>query len=431
MLNSKSMDKQSSDSTLVGKQLLQPLKGFRDFLPDEAKKRIFALEKIKTVFKTYGFDPLETPALEYKEVLTGKYGDEADKLIYTFKDNGGRDVGMRYDQTVPTARVLATFSQSLPMPFKRYQIQTVWRAEKPQAGRYREFLQCDADIFGSNSPLSDAELISLSNALFESLGFTKFTIFINDRKILYDLMNFSNIPNNLQFPVIQIIDKLDRKSESEVQSQLINLGLPKESVDHLFDHLSTSKPTDFLEEVINNSKSLGVPVERIKFEARLARGLDYYTSTIFEVKIEGYDSGSVLGGGRYDNLIGKLSGKDMPAVGFALGFDRTIEAMKQFNLFSDASTNSVLVAVFSRELLESSAFVAKNLRSAGISTEIYVVPDAKLEKQLKYADKKKVKWFIIIGPEEKQKNAAILKNLLTGEQEEVDLDKLVDKITNV
>src|SRR3989304_7600108 len=197
----------------MDKQLLQPLKGFRDFLPKEAKKRQHLIDKLRNIFELYGFEPLETPALEYKEILFGKSGSETDKLAYSFKDQGGREVALRYDQTVPTARVMAMYQNSLPMPFRRYQIQPAWRAENPQSGRFREFLQCDADIYGSLAPISDGEIISLANYIFKSLGFKKFKIFINDRQLLFELMTFASIPQELQFQTISAIDKLDRKTE--------------------------------------------------------------------------------------------------------------------------------------------------------------------------------------------------------------------------
>src|SRR3989344_266910 len=297
----------------MDKQKLQTLKGFRDFLPAEAKKRQYTIDIIRRTFETCGFEPLETPAIEYQEVLLGKYGEEADKLVYQFEDLGGRPVALRYDQTVPTARVLAMYNQQLPTPFRRYQIQTVWRAEKPQSGRFREFLQCDADLYGSASPLADAEVIALSNLLYKNLGFSKYKIFINDRNILFKLMASAGIPEALHFRAIIEIDKLDRKSIDEVSESLKTIGISQENIDHLFYHLDEEQSPDNLKKVIEYSQKLGVEEDKLHFQARLARGLDYYTSTIFEIKIDEYKAGSVLGGGRYDKLIGKLSGVDMSA----------------------------------------------------------------------------------------------------------------------
>jgi histidyl-tRNA synthetase len=413
----------------MDKQKLQPPKGFRDFLPKEAKKRQYLTEKLKDTFVLFGFEPLETPAIEYQEILLGKYGDEADKLVYTFEDNGGRKVALRYDQTVPTARVLSTYQENLPMPYRRFQIQPVWRAEKPQKGRFREFLQCDADIYGSESPLADAEIIALTNMVYSALGFENFKIFINDRTILYELMKFASVPENLQLATIAAMDKLDRKTESEVSSELTSLGLTDESIKHLFHHLAEEKPTDRLNQILSFSEKLGVKKERLEFQARLARGLDYYTSTIFEVKIDEYEYGSVGGGGRYDELIGKLSGFSLPAVGISFGFDRTIEAMDKLKLFPDESKREgAIVTVFNSDLIGMSASVAANLRENGIPVELFPDDSKKLDKQLKYADKKGVKWLIVIGPDEVSSDSVLLKNLETGHQEDVQLKSLVKKM---
>ncbi len=415
----------------MDRQLLQTPKGFRDFLPTEAKKRQYAIRIIQKTFESYGFLPLETPALEYAEVLLGKYGEEADKLVFKFEDLGGRKLAMRYDQTVPTARILAMYNQNLPMPWRRYQVQPVWRAENTQAGRFREFLQCDADIYGTVSPLADAEIIACSNSLYENLGFKDFTIFVNDRKLLFELMDFASISPDMHLAVISEIDKLDRKTVEEISQNLIKIGLTELSVEHLFHHLEEAKPSEFLEQVLTMTKNLGVPESRIKFQARLARGLDYYTGTIFEIKVKDYEAGSVLGGGRYDNLIGKLSGTDIPAVGFALGFDRTLEAMDKLNLFPlEKSRSGVLVSIFSKDLIDSSLEVVANLRKNNITSEIFPNENAKLDKQIKYADKKGIKWLIVIGPDEVSKNSVILKDLETGEQEDIKLDDLLKKLAS-
>ncbi|KKR00703.1 MAG: Histidyl-tRNA synthetase [Candidatus Woesebacteria bacterium GW2011_GWB1_39_12] len=413
----------------MDKTKLQTLKGFRDFLPKEARKRQYLIDKLRSIFELFGFEPLETPALEYKEILFGKSGSETDKLAYSFKDQGGREVALRYDQTVPTARVMAMYQNSLPMPFRRYQIQPAWRAENPQSGRFREFLQCDADIYGSQSPISDAEIISLTNYIFTNLGFTKFKIFINDRKLLFELMTFASIPPELQFQAISAIDKLDRKREDEVGVELKTIGLSDESIKHLFHHLAESKPSENLLSIIKYAKSLGVDEDKLIFQARLARGLDYYTGTIFEVKIDEYKAGSVLGGGRYDKLIESLSGINIPAVGFGLGFDRTIEAMEQFKLFPEEGRRfGSLIAVFNSELLGKSLEVTQKLRDQGIQVETFPDETKDLTKQLKYADKKGVKWFIVIGPDEAEKESVILKNLETGRQEDLPLKNLISKL---
>lgn len=412
-------------------QSLQPPKGFRDFLPKDLKKRQYAFDIIKHTFESFGFEPIETPALEYQEVLLGKYGSDADKLIYKFQDLGGRGVALRYDQTVPTSRILAKYHQDLPMPWRRYQIQPVWRAENTQAGRFREFLQCDADIYGTVSPLADAEVIALSDSIYKNLGFKDYQIFINDRKNLFELMKYSNIPEPLHLNAISAIDKLDRKSVEEVSADLKNVGISEESIKHLFHHLEEEKPSDELKKIMEFSNSLGVLSEKLIFQARLARGLDYYTGTIFEIKAKDYKSGSLLGGGRYDNLISKLSGVDIPAVGFAVGFDRTLEAMEQTGLFpSDKKRSGVLVSIFSPDLKVNSIDLVTNLRQNSIKAEIYMDESAKLDKQIKYADKKGIRWLIVIGPEEVQKDGVILKDLETGHQEDIKLKDLIEKVAS-
>lgn len=408
---------------------LQTLKGFRDFLPKEAKKRQYLKNKFVKTFELFGFEPLETPTLEYQELLLGKYGGEADKLVFRFVDEGGRNVAMRYDQTVPTSRILAMYQQNLPMPWRRYQIQNAFRAENPQKGRFREFTQCDIDIFGTTSPLSDAELLAVSGYLLTSLGFKDFKIYINDRSILFGLMNYASIPENLHLAVISEIDKLDRKSSDEVAKEIVDLGLQQATVEHLFHHLDEAEPTESIKEVIKLSKALGVKEENISFQARLARGLDYYTSTIYEIKIEGYKGGSVAGGGRYDDLIQRLCGVNIPATGYSWGFDRIIEAMEQFKLFpNEGKRAGVLVSIFNPEIINDSLEVAASLRSAGITAEIFPNENVKLDKQLKYADKKGIKWFIVIGPDEVARKKLILKDLETGHQEDVGLEELVKKV---
>lgn len=413
----------------MDKQFLQPLKGFRDFLPKEARKRQYLKDKFREVFELYGFEPLETPTLEYEELLLNKYGEEADRLVFRFTDEGGRKVALRYDQTVPTSRVLAMYQQNLPMPWRRYQIQSAYRAEKPQKGRFREFTQCDIDIFGTVSPLSDAEVLAVGATLLKRLGFQNFTILINDRAILIHLMEVAKIPSEMQLSVIQSIDKLDKRSREEVEQELLQKGLTVEMVHSLFEAIDGAEPTETLTETIEFSKSLGVPDEALKFTPRLARGLDYYNSVIYEFLIEGYTAGSVAGGGRYDNLIKQLSGVDIPATGFSWGFDRVIEALEQFNLFPKEKTaTQILVSVFNKDLAQKAADAAKNLRESGIGTEIFPDSATKLEKQLKYADKKGIRWLIVIGPEEAKNDRVVLKDLETGHQEDIKLKDVIEKL---
>jgi histidyl-tRNA synthetase len=410
---------------------IQTLKGFSDYIGIEAKKRNYAVKKFKETFELFGFEPLETPALEYKEVLLNKYGEEADKLVYTFKDKGERDIALRYDQTVPTARVMAMYRNNIPMPWRRYQIQPAWRAENPQKGRKREFLQCDIDIYGSSSALADAEILATSWQTLNNLGFENFTIEVNDRNILFKIMKASNVVENLYLSTIQTLDKLDKKEKSEIVEELEKKGVKKASIDNIFEELDKADPTEEIQNLITYSQKLGVEKDHIEFTPTLARGLDYYTGVIFEIKIEKYKAGSVAGGGRYDNLIERLSGFSIPAVGIAFGFDRIIEAMDELNLFpKDMASTKVLVITFGSEITKLASTVVKNLRENKIPTEIFPDENSKLEKQVKYADKKNIPWVIFVGPDEIKKNKVVLKNMKSGHQEDVSLKKLLSKIKN-
>jgi len=351
------------------------LKGFRDFLPKEARKRAYVIEKLKSVFESYGFEPLETPSLEYAEILTGKYGDEGDKLMYKFKDNGGRDVALRYDQTVPLARVVAEYGEKLPMPFKRYQIQNVWRAENTQRGRFREFLQCDIDTVGTANINADLEIIICVAKCLETLGFKQFKILTNDRK------NLKDIPKE----AIIIIDKLKKIGEEGVKKELSEKGFDSNTL----ENIKTSGKTPAIDLLVEKLEG------KVLFEPTLARGLDYYTGLIFEIEIYGYSAGSVAGGGRYDELVGVFSDKQIPAVGASFGFDRLIEAMDELNLFpKDLQTTKALVLNlpnFEEKALE----VTDKLRTNEINTEVYLDTNVEKGKQFNYAEKKNIPYTIV------------------------------------
>lgn len=393
----------------------QILKGFRDFLPIDAIKRQKVIETIKKVFELFGFDPLETPALEYADVLLGKYGEEADKLLYLFEDRGGRKVGLRYDQTVPAARIVAQYSD-IPKPFKRYQIQPVWRAENPQKGRYREFLQCDIDIFGTSSLLADSEIIACVLTVAKELGFKNAKMLINDRSVF----------TNLKSKFITAIDKLEKIGNENVVKELITKGMSDQDAKKLVNSFNDKKPTSHILTVFNYLKTFGLEeFKDFQFKANLARGLDYYTSTIFELVLPDYQAGSVGGGGRYDNLIGQFTGNNCPAVGFAFGFDRIMEVMDQLGLSTPQSTNTkILVTIFSSEYINQSIALTLKLRNANINTELYFDPNDKLDKQLKYADKKGILFVAILGPDEVAKNKITLKNLKERSQKPFSLDEL-------
>lgn len=408
----------------------QTLKGFRDFLPSEARKRQYVISKLKTVFELFGFEPLETPTLEYEEILAGKYGEEGDKLMYRFEDNGKRRVAMRYDQTVPLSRVAAQYQNDLPNPFKRYQIQPVWRAENTQKGRFREFLQCDADIVGPSSPLADAEIIATAAKCIETLGFKNFKILVNDRENLKFAKDIEGITEEENLMIIRAVDKLKKIGKEGVLNELMKNGFSKETAAKVMQEVELRKPTLYLSQIFEALEQLGVSKNVVEFSPTLARGLDYYTGLIFEIEIENYTVGSVCGGGRYDNLIGMFAGRQIPAVGFALGFDRILEAMEEFKLYPNelnSSSTKVLVTIFSEELKQESLDICSQLRSNNINAEAYlgeIKEKNPLEKQLKYANQKQIPYVIIIGPEEKEKKVVTLKNLETREQKEMAIEKL-------
>lgn len=407
---------------------LQTLKGFRDFLPEEKSRRDFVQGKIVAAFKLAGFEPLETPTLEYKDTIMGKYGAEADKLVYEFADRGGREVAMRYDQTVPTARVMAQYQNDLPLPFRRYQIQNVFRADKPQQGRYREFTQCDIDIFGSNDPLSDAEILATTYQAYANISFTKIELRVNDRQsLIFALSPFSteDVP---VASIIQSIDKLDKLSEEQVASELVSKGLSAEQAEQAIIAIKQAEPTQELQKIIELAQALGVPESSLKFTPTIARGLDYYTGMIFEIVVPEFTGGSLGGGGRYDNLIKDLSGLDMPAVGVGIGFDRTVEAAVQLGLVPvSGATAQVLVTVFDDTFRQESAKITQQLRQAGISTELYT-QSAKLGKQFKYAGRRGIPYVIVIGEEESTNKQINLKDMQTGEQQTLTIEDAVKQI---
>ena len=405
------------------------LKGFRDFLPQQMaiRQKVFGI--VKNVFESYGFDPIETPSLEYAEILLGKYGEEADKLIYRFKDQGNRDVALRYDLTVPLSRVIAQYPE-IPKPFKRYQIQSVWRADKPQKGRYREFTQCDIDVIGTGSPLADAEIIAIIYNVLREIGFEKFTIRINSRQTLFSIMEKAGVSKNKIPSVIRSIDKLDKISLGEVKQELITKNIKPEIIQKIFQFIKEAKPDPFLQDALLLVKKLGVPEKFFKFDPILARGLDYYTGPIYETIVEKPKIGSITGGGRYDKLIGVFTGKDIPACGTTIGVDRIIDVIGELNLWPEFSstTTQVFITLFDKSFLSQAVEISQILRSENINTEIYLNFEDRLEKQLKYADRKGIPFAIIFGPKELRKNTLILKNLKTRSQKEIQRSNLIKEL---
>ncbi len=398
---------------------IQTLKGFRDFLPEKALQRKWLKEKIITIFESWGFDPLETPTLEPLELFEGQIGED-EKLFFKFKDPGGRDVALRYDQTVPSCRVVGEYSQQLPMPFKRYQIQSAFRAENTQKGRYREFLQCDADIFGTTSPYADAEVIALSLDIYRQIGFPQAKVLINDRELLKDI----------PYKAIVAIDKLKKIGKEGVIQEMQEKGIAQEDAQQYFNVVQTLQPNKTIKTILNYLQSLGFSEDWYSFEPTLARSFSYSSGPIWEIEIPGL-TGSVLGGERYDGLVEKISKQSIPGTGFAIGFDRTLEAAEQFNLIPKLGTlTQALVTIFNPELQQRSLETTVALRKAGINTELYPDPSVRLDKQLKYASKKGIPFVAIIGQEEIEKQQIALKNMVSGEQQKLSLTECIAILSN-
>lgn len=394
----------------------QTLKGFRDFLPEQAIKRQWLKKRLEQIFEEWGYDPLETPTLEPLELFAGQIG-EGEQLFYQFKDLGGREVMLRYDQSVPTCRVVAQYYQKLPFPFKRYQIQPTFRAENPQKGRYREFAQADADIFGSKSPLADAEVIGLAVDIYRQLGFKQAKVLVNDRVLLKDI----------PYKAIVAIDKLNKIGEEAVLKEMEEKEISPQKAKEYLDYAKKLKPNETINIILDYLKKIGFGEDWSAFEPTLARSFSYSSGPIFEVKIPGFTAGSVLGGERFDNLVKAISGIDVPATGFGLGFDRTLEAAEQFGLVPSTKTKTkVLVTVFSPDLFDKSLeLVSQIRRSIGVNTEIYPDLETKLEKQIKYADRKGIPYVVIIGPDEVKNNTITIKNLEEGWQKTIPQTEII------
>ena len=423
-------------------------KGFRDFLPPQKVLRQQVIDTIRKTFEVFGFEPLETPALEYASILEGKYGEEGEKLIYKFEDRGGRQVALRYDLTIPLSRVVAMYP-SLPKPLKCYQISPVWRADKPQKGRFREFWQCDADIVGSESTLADAEVITTIYHVLKALRFKQFTIRINNRKLLNGMAKAFAIEEDTIPSLLRIIDKLEHKGAHDIRDEMYEKGFQEAIVNNMLELFSINSGNKLnikdlknkfpdsplvtegareLEEIFSYLSSMGVDPHCYRFDFTLARGLDYYTGPIFETTVDEPKIGSITGGGRYDTLIGMFSDTEFPATGSSFGLERVITVMEELHFFPSLSTvTEVLMTVFSPEMQEHSLKVATELRSAGIKTELYCTSD-KLKKQLMYASNKGIPFVIIIGPDECKDKKAILRNMIKGDQKLIAFDELVHTV---
>ncbi len=441
----------------------------RDFLPADVRKRNYVIGIIKEVYECYGFEPLETPAVENLETLTGKYGEEGNQLIFKILKRGeklrqetgdGRqelkesdlsDLALRYDLTVPLARVVANNKNELPRFFKRYQIQPVWRADRPARGRFREFYQCDVDAIGSSSMVVEGELISAVSEILKRLGFQDFTIRLNDRRVLTDILNTAGVSVDVHSDALIAIDKLDKIGSEGVSSELLSRGISEESAAMLMQIFAKTQEILNQEKEINraivanlinivSNETLTELGHVLKFAANapilidpsLARGLSYYTGAIMEISVPDL-AGSLGGGGRYDGLIGMFGKEQIPACGFSLGLERILVVMDERGMFppeiAESAPADVLVTIWSEETVAQSMKLASELRSNGLRVTLYPEPD-KLGKQIKYADSIKVPYVCVLGDSEIAEGKVTVKNLRSGVQETVtsaDAAELIDR----
>lgn len=458
-------------------------KGTRDFLPKEVARRTYIFDTIKTAFKKYGFSPIETPSFELSQTLMGKYGDEGDKLIFQILRSGNylsklenneivpeliendfdklskenriglskitrkiAEKALRYDLTVPFARFVVQHQSKLSFPFKRYQIQPVWRADRPQHGRYQEFFQCDADVVGSNSLMYEVDFVQLFDDILTNLQIPSFTILINNRKILSGIAEVSGQQERL-IDITVAIDKLDKIGQEGVEKELRENGIPEDAIEKirpLFDLTGSNKENlshmaSFLEHseigmkgieelnyVLDQVEILGLERAELKFDVTLARGLNYYTGAIFEVKVNNIKMGSICGGGRYDDLTGLFGMPDMSGVGISFGADRIYDVLTELDLFpSDTDKGlSLLFVNFGEKEQAYCMKLAKEIRQNGIDCELYPTA-AKMQKQMKYANDIRVQYVALVGETEMSEGLIQLKNMETGDQEEMSLEELI------
>lgn len=447
-------------------------KGTRDFSPEEMEKRNFIFETIKVVFKKYGYQEIQTPSFENLQTLTGKYGEEGDKLIFKILNSGDfkaavnvekytassaqtlaplfTEKALRYDLTVPFARYVVMHQQNIALPFKRFQIQPVWRADRPQRGRYREFYQCDADVVGSESLLNEAEFILIYTEALTKLGLTDFTVKLNNRKILAGLADILGKPE-LLISMTVAIDKLDKIGLDGVSKELLTKGFTEDDITKLTPIINLSgtktekletlktvlrkseigqKGIEELETVLTYLQTLAEDtLNFVDIDITLARGLNYYTGSIFEVKTNQVVMGSIGGGGRYDDLTGMFGLKGLTGVGISFGADRIYDVLSELNLFPESTTQGtqVLITNFDKAFEKIALPLLQKIRKENIAAEFY--PSAvKLKKQLTYADAKKIPLVILIGEEEVANSTFTLKNMKTGEQQHLTEEELIAKL---
>lgn len=440
-----------------------PARGMRDFLPADVRKRNYVIGIIKSVYESYGFEPLETPSVENLETLMGKYGDEGNQLVFKILKRGDKlrqetgdgrqelkesalsDLALRYDLTVPLARVVANNKNDLPKFFKRYQIQPVWRADRPARGRFREFYQCDVDAIGSSSMVVEGELMSAVSDILKRLGFTDFTIRLNHRQVLTDILDTAGVPEDLHTDALVAIDKLDKIGADGVASELSERGVSDEASTMLMNIFAETQ------EILNQEKDINRTIvanlinivsnetltelgQILKFadkapiliDPSLARGLSYYTGAIMEITVPDL-AGSLGGGGRYDGLIGMFGKEQIPACGFSLGLERILVVMDEKNMFppeiAESTPADVMVTIWSEETVADSLKLAAELRNQGLRVTVYPEPD-KLGKQFKYADSINVPFVCVLGDEEKADGNVKLKNMVTGDESKLPVKEI-------
>ncbi len=436
-------------------------KGTRDFGHIEMMRRQYIFDTIKGVFKLYGFAPLETPSMENLSTLMGKYGEEGDKLLFKILNSGDYtrglssdelssaskicEKGLRYDLTVPFARYVVQHQAELTFPFKRYQIQPVWRADRPQKGRYREFYQCDVDVIGTRSLLCEVDIIEIVERVYEALNISV-TLKVNNRKILFGIAQTIGHADKM-IDITVAIDKLEKIGIEKVKEELLERGIEQEAIAKLEPILSLSGTNneklellrtaiagsevgltgvEELQTIINHTEKLGINLP-IEIDLSLARGLNYYTGAIFEVKANDYQIGSITGGGRYDDLTGIFGMPNMSGVGISFGADRIYDVMAGLELFPDEvnTTTKVIFINFGASETEAALPLLRDLRRAGISAELY--PDAtKMKKQMEYANRRAIPYVVIIGRDEVEQKTATVKNMVSGEQTKVAFEKLAE-----
>ncbi|MCK6580414.1 MAG: histidine--tRNA ligase [Anaerolineae bacterium] len=413
-------------------------KGMRDFLPADMIKREYVFSIVREVFHLFGFEPLQTPVLELHETLMGKYGEDAEKLIFNAQHPGGKEeLALRYDLTVPLARVVAQYQNEISLPFRRYQLSPVWRAERPQRGRYREFYQCDADIVGAAGMNADAEIVALITTVLRRLGIPQFTVKINNRKLLTAIGKYAGVEGEALANLYRSVDKFDKIGVDGVREELIQRGLPTDVTERVMTlvaaQVAPADRLDFVEDVMGSLPeaqvairelreltthldTMGVPAEYREFDQTMVRGLGYYTGPIFETLINEPNLGSVTGGGRYDDLVGLFRGESLPTTGTALGIERIIDVMDILNLYPPGIGGTVVevfVAVFDETTRAASTALAAELRAGGVRTELYM-QDKNVGKQMAYADKKGVPVVALLGADEIAAGVVKFKRLRDG-----------------